>query len=128
MSLVSRGGRLLGVGLLTLGLSACGGNDDLYGAIAYSSSTGVVAGAYNYESSTEAVNAALSKCGTGCALVLQFEEEDTCGAFVNSPNGQWGVGTDDSKSGAVDKAVRSCEGKGGVDCKVPDDLPAVCLG
>ncbi|GAA6140786.1 DUF4189 domain-containing protein [Hydrogenophaga sp. 5NK40-0174] len=112
----------------TAALSACGGNDDLYGAIAYSSDTGVAAGAYNYETSVEAANAAMSKCGTGCALVLQFDGEDTCGAFVASSNGQWGVGADDNKSDAIEKATRSCEGKGGVDCEVLEDLPAVCLG
>ena len=65
---------------------------DLYGAIAYSSSTGRYGHSYDFGSRSEAEDYARSKCGSGdCAIKVWFK--NACGALaVGRRGGTGGAG------------------------------------
>lgn len=110
-------------------LSACGGGADptARGAIAYDTSTKNGAISVNYASQPEANSDALAKCGTaGCAVLLEFSGNGTCGAIAVASNGAWGVASGGSKELADTRAVSDCLKRGGGVCVIPHGLETQC--
>lgn len=87
-------------------------------AIALNPTTGKAA-AYNGSwDATVAKREALSRCGSGCRVVLSGKK--TCGAVVEtmSTGGSvWATATGTTTGGAENSAWHECRRKGGVNCK-----------
>ncbi|MBT9553352.1 MAG: DUF4189 domain-containing protein [Hydrogenophaga sp.] len=114
-------------------LAACGGGGDTTarGAIAVNTSNGYGAIVVNYTSQPEANSDVVDKCaddsGAGCAVVLEFSGNGTCGSAAwAAGNGVWGVGSASSKEVADSRALSQCIAKGGVSCEIPGWLETQC--
>ena len=108
---------------------ACGGGGEptARGAIAYAPASGDGAIVINYASQQEANSDAVSQCGvSGCALVLEFSGNGTCGSIATASNGAWGVGSGGSKEVADTRAVSDCQKRGGGNCSIPQGLETQC--
>lgn len=80
---------------------------DMYGAIAYSSSSDRRGTSYNYRSRSQAESAALSECGSSdCEVKVWFS--NACGALATGDDGSVGWGWSGSRSGAESRALREC--------------------
>lgn len=103
-------------------ISGCGGGSDngdnfvlLYGSIAVNKITKAAGIAALWESQAKANNTALSQCGTGCEVVLEFGPGQ-CGALARGSNGALGWSSGTSKADASQKAVTQCVGFAGIGC------------
>ena len=105
---------------LALTLSFIGGQAFAAGALAIDSNQGEQYGfAYDYPDLGQAGARALSECGAGCQVVLQFESG--CGAYAADQSGgstAYGWATDDSSSAAQQGALAQCQSQGGSSCTV----------
>lgn len=82
---------------------------DMYGAIAYSPSSGAHGYAYDYASQAGAEDRALDECrsyGEGCQNVMWFR--NACGALAVGPDG-WGSDWGEDRSRAENKAINACQ-------------------
>ncbi len=109
-------------------VTACGGGDDGYGAIAVSESTNRVGMATEALTQSIANDDARDACDADdCTVVLQFE---TCGAVSAALNGSgqyvYGVAAGGSAFDAQTAANNVCTVKGGVGCAAIPNLPAKC--
>jgi len=99
---------------LTIVRSAKGQND-YWGALAYSNATGRYGFAYDYSTRAEAIRQAVYKCGVrDCRGVVWFH--NGCGAFARGRGG-WGWGIGDTRAEAQARAVAECRQRG-VNCRV----------
>jgi len=78
-----------------------------WGAIAYNPNTGSSSESHQYPALPDALNAAMTACGTGCLIVTW--EHDNCIAFAVSPDGVWGSSSNaPSQAAATDGALKAC--------------------
>jgi hypothetical protein len=70
---------------------------------------------WGYDSRSAAGNSAISACRGTCQVVLYFS--GNCGAYA-SGGGTNATGTGGSESAAENAALRSCQSKGGSNCRV----------
>jgi hypothetical protein len=83
---------------------------DMYGAIAYSSSTGRYGYSYDGGSRSEAEDYARSKCGRGdCAIKVWFK--NACGALAVGRRGGAGWGWSSSRESAESVALNECQSR-----------------
>lgn len=95
---------LAGAALTMAGAGAAHAADDQHGAIAYSDSTGVVAGAANYADAPSADAAAKAHCGEAdCRIILDFS--NGCGAVAQGADGRIAVGWAPTKTEAEKQAM-----------------------
>jgi hypothetical protein len=110
------------LGLITLtavfSLSFLGGHAMAAGALAIDSNQGGQYGfAHGYKTTNQAAQKALSECGSGCQVVLEFNSG--CGAYAadqSSGSTAYGWGTGSSSSAAQNTAVSECQSRGGSRC------------
>jgi len=84
---------------------------DLYGAIAYSPSTGAHGYSFDYGSRASAERKALSSCrkyARDCRVPLWFR--NSCGALAVGNGGGWGTAWGPNRAAAEANALRSCRG------------------
>lgn len=82
--------------------------DGLFGAMAFSPSTGKVGVGYNFASKGEASGEAVSQCGVGdCDTVVIFPN---CGAVAVGDGYGMGFSADKSASKAEETALSNCSG------------------
>jgi hypothetical protein len=87
------------------------------GAIAYNQDTQKYARTFNYSTQSAASQAALSQCGYGCKVVLEFSE--TCGALAaDGTRGStlWATGHAELPDQAGQIAVNECMANKGGSC------------
>ncbi|MEN0106881.1 MAG: DUF4189 domain-containing protein [Pseudomonas sp.] len=105
---------------LTAALALVSGQSFAAGALAIDSNQGDQYGfAYSYASSGEAQDRALSECGAGCEVVLQFADE--CAAYAadqSSGSSVYGWATAASSGSAQSGAIAQCAARGGNSCTV----------
>ncbi|NBZ89739.1 DUF4189 domain-containing protein [Stagnihabitans tardus] len=93
---------------LTLGLAMPVAAADLFGAIAFSPSTGKVGGGWNFASKDDASGEAVTQCGVGdCAAVVVFP---SCGAVAVGDGYGMGFSADPSAAKAEETALANCSG------------------
>jgi serine/threonine-protein kinase len=81
---------------------------DLFGAIAFSPSTGKVGGGWNFASKDEASSESVTQCGVGdCAAVVVFP---SCGAVAVGDGMGMGFSADGSVAKAEETALANCSG------------------
>lgn len=109
---------LLTIALLA-SLTGCGGGDsgtgDLYGSLAVNRTTKAAGISALWDSQAKANNTALSQCGSGCEVVIEFGTGQ-CAALARGTNMSLGWATGSSKSDASQKAVSQCIAFSGVGC------------
>ncbi len=94
--------------LAVAGISAPVMADNLFGAIAFSASTGKVGGGWNFAGKTEATTEAVSQCGVGdCDAVVVFP---ACGAVAVGDGYGMGFSADKSVAKAEETALTNCTG------------------
>ncbi|MEI6708694.1 MAG: DUF4189 domain-containing protein [Methylococcales bacterium] len=74
---------------------------------------------HDYPNRREANIEALSQCGSGCKVVLNFDSG--CGAYATDQaagSTVWAWGTSSSGNGAQDRALEECYSRGGTSCQV----------
>jgi serine/threonine-protein kinase len=97
--------------LLVIGtIPSAAGQNDYWGALAYSYETGRYGFAYDYRTKDEATDSAVGHCGVDdCKAVVWFR--NGCGAFAKGDNAfGWGIG--DDKKDAQEKALAACREHG----------------
>ena len=105
----------------TFALTLCliGGQAIAAGALAIDSNQGGQYGfSHGYKNFSQADQKALSECGTGCQVVLEFSG---CGAYAadqSSGSTAYGWGTGSSSSIAQNTALSGCQSHGGTSCIV----------
>jgi len=83
---------------------------DMYGAIAYSSSTGRYGYSHDWGSRSEAEDYARSQCGrSDCAIKVWFK--NACGALAVGQRGGLGWGWSSSRGAAESVALNECQAK-----------------
>lgn len=102
--------------VLALGVMAAPGavqaqSGNIYGAIAYSNSTGIYGYSHNYPNRGAAQNRAVAECragggGRACQVVLWFY--NACGAIATGGSNGWGAGYAPSRQGASNIAMNYC--------------------
>lgn len=94
---------------LTLGaLVVPAAAEPLFGAIAFSPSTGKVGSGYNFASKDEASSEAVTQCGVGdCAAVVVFPN---CGAVAVGDGFGMGFSADKSAAKSEETALANCSG------------------
>ena len=110
---------VLSVVISTL-LIGCGGGgdiDNLYGSLAVNRVTKAAGISALWESQAKANNTALSQCGAGCEVVMEFANGQ-CAAFARGSNGSMGWAIGSSKADASQKAVSQCQTYSGIGCVV----------
>lgn len=81
---------------------------NLFGAIAFSPSTGKVGSGYNFASKDEASSEAVTQCGVGdCAAVVVFPN---CGAVAVGDGFGMGFSADKSIAKSEETALANCSG------------------
>ncbi|MCW1917636.1 DUF4189 domain-containing protein [Rhodobacter sp. KR11] len=81
---------------------------DLFGAIAFSPSTGKVGGGWNFASKEDASGEAVTQCGVGdCASVVVFP---SCGAVAVGDGYGMGFSADGAAAKAEETALANCSG------------------
>jgi hypothetical protein len=108
-------GGAIWIGLVLVFMSGAANAQDYYGAIAFSDSTGKTGYSYNYQSRSDAEQAALNNCAKNdCEIKTWFE--NSCGALAQGDDGSlgysWAAG---SRSAAESRAFSECDGSG---CKI----------
>jgi len=91
----------------------------VYGAIAYSKSTGAFGFSYEFPNSEEANELALSKCSQNaqdCYVVISFS--NLCASVVADSRREVYWGHAASRGEAQRQAMSACRNDGGVDCDV----------
>jgi hypothetical protein len=104
-----------------------GGNAALYGAIAYSPSTGVWGTAARHGSQAEAIQRALHECRkhggvADCAPEPLWFQSPSCGALARG-QGNWALKHAGSRGAANQSAIAACRQNGSAPCAVK---AAVC--
>ena len=101
-------------------LAAIGTQAMAAGAIAISDKYASQYGfSHDYPNRREANIEALSQCGSGCKVVLNFDSG--CGAYATDQaagSTVWAWGTSSSGNGAQDRALQECASRGGTSCQV----------
>jgi hypothetical protein len=92
-------------------LGARYGKRQLWGAIAYSSETGLYGYAVDRRTKREAESEAFRQCGSDCDLIRTFR--DSCGAIAEKP-GKFAWETGASQEIVEKKALKKC----GAGCKI----------
>lgn len=97
------------ISVLALPLMAVpAGAEGLFGAIAFSPSTGKVGSSYNFASKAEASDEAVTQCGIGdCAAVVVFPN---CGAVAVGDGFGMGFSADKSVAKSEETALANCSG------------------
>ena len=105
---------LLSVGLISAALivvRSAAGQNDYWGALAYSRATGRYGFAYDYSTQAEAINHAVVECGVrDCRGVVWFH--NACGAFARG-RGTWGWAIGETRWQAQERALAECRKHGG---------------
>lgn len=100
--------------------SLFGSNAFAAGALAIDNNQGSQYGfAYDYPNISQAEQRALSECGGGCQVVLQFNSG--CGAYASDQSRgstAFGWGAESSGSAAQNRALSECKSRGGSSCVV----------
>jgi hypothetical protein len=103
-----------------LPLSFFGGHAMAAGALAINGNQGDQYGfVHGYPNISQAEQKAMSECGSGCRVALQFNSG--CGAYAADQSGEstvYGWGTGSSSSAAQNRALSECQSKGGPNCIV----------
>jgi hypothetical protein len=103
-----------------------GGGAALYGAIAYSPSTGVWGTAARHGSQAAAIQRALHECrnrgGADCTSEPLWFRSPSCGALAGG-QGKWALSHAGSREGANRSAIAACQQRGSAPCAVK---AAVC--
>ena len=90
------------------------------GALAIDSNQGSAYGfSYDYDNTYDARNRALSECGSGCTIVVDFDSG--CAAYAADQaagSTVYGWGKDSSESSAKSRALYECRNHGGTNCIV----------
>jgi len=89
------------------------------GALAIDGHRGQYGFANNTSSVAQAEQQALKDCGTGCQVVLRFE--NGCAAYAIDQSGEsraYGWGALKTATEAEKRAMAACEARGGKSCKV----------
>lgn len=82
--------------------------DDLFGAIAFSPSTGKVGGGWNFAAKDEASSEAVAQCGVGdCETVVTFP---SCGAVAVGDGYGMGFSADATVDQSEATALSNCDG------------------
>jgi hypothetical protein len=82
--------------------------DGLFGAMAFSPSTGKVGLGYNFTTKGDASTEAVNQCGVGdCDVVVVFPK---CGAVAVGDGFGMGFAADNSESKAIETALTNCSG------------------
>jgi hypothetical protein len=106
--------------VFALALSFLGTQAMAAGALAIDSSQGNRYGfAHGYQSTNQAAEHALGKCGNGCQVVLDFKSG--CGAYATDQSRgstAYGWGTASSGNAAQNHALSACQSRGGSSCMV----------
>jgi hypothetical protein len=104
---------------LLASLAGCGGGDsdtgDLYGSLAVNRATKAAGIGALWDSQAKANNTALSQCGSGCEVVIEFGPGQ-CAALARGTNMSLGWATGISKADASQKAVSQCQTYLGIGC------------
>jgi hypothetical protein len=103
--------------LIGCGGGGDGGDGDSYGSLAVNSVTKAAGISAQWESQAKANNTALSQCGAGCAVVMEFGNGQ-CAALARGSNMAMGWSTGSSKADASQKAVSQCQTYSGIGCVV----------
>ena len=99
---------LLLASALAFGLALPVSAADLFGAIAFSPSTGKVGGGWNFAAKSDASAEAVTQCGVGdCAAVVIFP---SCGAVAVGDGYGMGFSADGSAAKAEETALANCSG------------------
>lgn len=81
---------------------------DLFGAIAFSPSTGKVGGGWNFATKAQATGEAVKQCGVGdCSAVVTFPH---CGAVAVGDGYGMGFSADKTAAKAEETALANCSG------------------
>jgi hypothetical protein len=88
------------------------------GAIAFSPEEFTAALTARDVSQQEANSGAMKLCGTGCEIVLRFEDDNLCGALARGNNHRFGVGSGKPQSATDSAALDDCIAQGGMECTV----------
>ena len=92
----------------TLALAAPAFAEGLFGAIAFSPSTGKVGAGWNFATKDEASADSISRCGVGdCSAVVVFPN---CGAVAVGDGFGMGFSADQSVAKAEETALANCSG------------------
>ena len=105
------------ISLLSLLIGWGGGGDggDLYGSLTVNKVTNAGGISAQWDSQAKANNTALSQCGAGCEVVIEFGNGQ-CAALARGTNMSLGWATGSSKADASQKAVSQCVAYSGVGC------------
>ena len=108
---------LFSVVISTLLIGCGGGGDggDLYGSLAVNRVTKAAGISALWDSQAKANNTALSQCGAGCEVVMEFANGQ-CAALARGTNMSLGWATGSSKADASQKAVSQCQTYSGIGC------------
>jgi serine/threonine-protein kinase len=102
--------RFVAIAVLVLaGFSGAARADNVYGAIAFSQSTGIDGYSFNYPSRHAAERRALRNCRAAagdCAVVVYFS--NACGALAVGRGNGYGVGWAPKRRWAENKAMAAC--------------------
>ena len=104
--------------LIATFLIGCGGGGDggdLYGSLAVNRVTKAAGISALWDSQAKANNTALSQCGAGCEVVMEFANGQ-CAALARGSNMSMGWSTGSSKAEASQKAVSQCVAYSGIAC------------
>ncbi|CAG1020589.1 hypothetical protein DOJK_00449 [Patescibacteria group bacterium] len=74
---------------------------------------------YDYDNTYDARNRALSECGSGCTVVVDFDSG--CAAYAadqTAGSSVYGWGQDSTESRAKNRALSECAGHGGSNCVI----------
>lgn len=110
--------KILVVSTLFALLIGCGGGGDggdLYGSLTVNKATKAGGISAQWDSQAKANNTALSQCGAGCEVVIEFGNGQ-CAALARGTNMSLGWATGSSKADASQKAVSQCVAYSGVGC------------
>ena len=100
--------RLVRLLVVTLALSTPAKADGLFGAIAFSPSTGKVGAGWNFSSKQDASADSVARCGVGdCSAVVVFPN---CGAVAVGEGFGMGFSADQSVAKAEETALANCSG------------------
>ena len=105
------------ISLLSLLIGCGGGGDsgDLYGSLTVNKVTKAGVISAQWDSQAKANNTALSQCGAGCEVVIEFGNGQ-CAALARGTNMSLGWATGSSKADASQKAVSQCQTYSGIGC------------
>lgn len=104
---------------VVLALSALGSQAFGAGALAIDGHRGQFGFVHNTSNVEQAEQKALQNCGTGCQVVLRFE--NGCAAFAADQSGvshAYGWGALKTSSESEKRAMAACEARGGKSCKI----------